>query len=144
MGFFRLTGTVTNYRADSDLPLVFELLDIFPTDPTVLDQFKITTMNGTRARHIVTTYVVTFFDWLLRGGSDDLLKSPSLEFPEVSLDTGDTEVFSNGTVIGAVNRTVISRSGSGPSGNENSATPTSTIGKWSWALGSLLGLSLIV
>ncbi|KAK6381008.1 hypothetical protein LTS17_005209 [Exophiala oligosperma] len=127
----------------SDLPLVLDLLGIFPTNETVLDSLELTSMNGTRAHHIVTTYIVTFFDWLLKNGSDYMLKNTNLDFPEVSLDLGDTEAFSNGTVIDVVNGTVISKPGSGSSGDENAATPTSTRSQSAWVVVFLIVLSLI-
>ena len=119
---------------DSDFPLIFDLLDILPTNETVQTTVQVTGMNGTRAHHIVTTYAVTFFDWLFKGGSDDLLKNTSVDFPEVSVDTGDTEVFSNGTVLSATNGTVISKGGSGPSAVKSSATRNSLRRNWYWGL----------
>ena len=53
-------------------------------------------MNGTRAHYIVTTYATTFFDWLFKGGSKDLLESASPAFPEVVYDDG-TAVAGNGS-----------------------------------------------
>lgn len=140
----KLPMMVTDGHADSDLPLVLDLLGIFPTNETVLDSLELTSMNGTRAHHIVTTYIVTFFDWLLKNGSDYMLKNTNLDFPEVSLDLGDTEAFSNGTVIGVVNGTVISKPGSGSSGDENAATPTSTRSQSAWVVVFLIVLSLII
>lgn len=99
-------------------------------------------MNGTRAHHIVSTYAVTFFDWLLKGGSDDLLRNTSPDFPEISLDAGDKEVFSNGTVVSTVNGTVISSGGSGPSEYKNLAIPSLTREKRYFAWEFLLMLLL--
>ena len=53
-------------------------------------------MNGTRAHYIVTTYATTFFDWLFKGGSKDLLQTASPAFPEVVYDDG-TAVAGNGS-----------------------------------------------
>lgn len=98
-------------------------------------------MNGTRAHHIVTTYTVAFFDWLLKGGPDNLLKAPNPEFPEVSLDTGNTEVFSNGTVFTVENSTVVD---SPVAGHKNSATSTSLSGLYIRVSEILLGLLLLM
>lgn len=89
---FDLIVNDSSHYTFSDYPLVFELLDILPANDTILEGLLLTRMNGTRAFHIVTTYATSFFDWLLKDGSPDLIAASSSLFPEVTLDTDTTSV----------------------------------------------------
>ena len=69
----------------SDLPIVFETLDIV-LNKTVAEALLVTDMPGTRALQIVTTYVGAFLDHVLKNKTPPLLQGPSKAFPEVTFD----------------------------------------------------------
>ena len=84
---FRLDLIVANtlHYDFSDLPIVFETLDIV-LNQTVAEALLVTDMPGTRALQIVTTYVGAFLDHVLKGKTSPLLQGPSKAFPEVTFD----------------------------------------------------------
>lgn len=66
----------------SDLPVVLQTLGIRP-NVTVAENLQVTSLNGKRALHIVTTYVVAFMDMVLKCKHEALLQGPVEAFPEV-------------------------------------------------------------
>ena len=125
----------------SDLPLVCELLGILPTNRTILEQMLLTTMNGTRAHYIVTTYATTFFDWLFKGGSRDLLERASPAFPEVVFDDG-MEVAGNGTGSGTANGGAVASATASATARANGGGRKME-GGWLWVTGVLGGVVML-
>ena len=69
----------------SDLPIVLETLGIVP-NATIANNLLVTDLNGSRALKIVTTYVIAFFDMVLRSKTSPLLQGPVAAFPEVTFE----------------------------------------------------------
>lgn len=70
----------------SDYPIVFEALDIFPTNTTVMTNLGLGKMKGKRALEIVAKYVGAFLAFVVHGKESKLLDGPVKEFPEVVFD----------------------------------------------------------
>ena len=69
----------------SDLPIVLETLGIVP-NATIANNLHVTDLNGSRALKIVTTYVIGFFDMVLKYKPSPLLQGPVAAFPEVTFE----------------------------------------------------------
>lgn len=67
----------------SDLPDVVDVLGIREELPSEVGQL-LGTVDGKRALEIVTIYVTSFFDFVLKGKRSGLLDRPSAKFPEVT------------------------------------------------------------
>lgn len=66
----------------TDLPEVVDVLGLSGILPPEVSQL-LGTIDGTRALKVISTYVVSFFDFVLKGKGVGLLEGPSPEFPEV-------------------------------------------------------------
>lgn len=69
----------------SDLPIVLKTLGIVP-NATVAGNLLVTSLDGTRALKIVTTYVTAFMDMVLKHKTSPLLQGPVAAFPEVTFE----------------------------------------------------------
>lgn len=76
----------TGHYDFSDYPTVFEALEIFPSNATVMTNLGLGTMKGKRALEIVTKYVGAFLAFVVHGKKSKLLDGPVKEFPEVMFD----------------------------------------------------------
>lgn len=72
------------HMAYSDFPALIELLGIGSYFPPGSLETLYGTIDGVRAVFVERAYVVAFFDFLLRGKSDDLLDGPSDCYPEIT------------------------------------------------------------
>ena len=69
----------------SDFPIVLQTLGIVP-NATTAGLLQVTDLNGSRALKIVTTYVTSFLDLVLKCKPSPLLQGPVAEFPEISFE----------------------------------------------------------
>ncbi|MCJ1238413.1 hypothetical protein MMC14_006402 [Varicellaria rhodocarpa] len=71
----------------SDYPILFETLGITPSEEIAQGPLLLVgSMEGTRALHLVTSYVGAFLDFVLHGKESALLDGPVEEFPEVMFE----------------------------------------------------------
>jgi dienelactone hydrolase len=70
----------------SDLPDLVDVLGIKDELPSEVGQL-LGTIDGKRALDIVTIYVTSFFDFVLKGERRRLLDGPSAKFPEVTFES---------------------------------------------------------
>ena len=70
----------------SDYPVLFETLGITSGKKVANDKILIGPLKGTRALHIVTSYVGAFLDFVIHGKYSMLLDGPVAEFPEVTFE----------------------------------------------------------
>lgn len=75
----------SNHYTFSDIPIVLETLGI-TFNATTASALQVTDLNGARALKIVTTYVTSFLDMVLKDKSSALLQGPVAAFPEVSFE----------------------------------------------------------
>lgn len=69
----------------SDFPIVLETLGIVPNASTA-SNLLVTDLDGKRALNVVTTYVTTFLDMVLKRRSSPLLQGPVAVYPEVTFE----------------------------------------------------------
>ena len=69
----------------SDFPIVLKTLGIAPNATTDVN-LGLTSLDGSRALEIVTTYVTAFLDMVLKCKSPPLLQGPVAAFPEVTFE----------------------------------------------------------
>jgi pimeloyl-ACP methyl ester carboxylesterase len=70
----------------SDLPDLVDVIGIRDELPSEVGQL-LGTIDGKRALDIVTIYVTSFFDFVLKGKRRELLDGPSAKFPEVTFES---------------------------------------------------------
>lgn len=66
----------------TDLPEAVDVLGLSGILPPEVGE-ELGNINGTRALEVISTYVVAFFDFVLKGKAIGLFEGPSPEFPEV-------------------------------------------------------------
>jgi dienelactone hydrolase len=70
----------------TDLPDVLDVLGIGGSLPSEVEEL-LGSIDGARALEIVTLYVRTFFDFVLKGKNSKVLDGPSKDYPEVEFDS---------------------------------------------------------
>ena len=77
----------TEHYDFSDYPILFETLGITPGEEVAQGgPLQVGSMNGTRALHLVTSYVGAFLDFVIHGQYSALLDGPVEGFPEVTFE----------------------------------------------------------
>ena len=130
----------------SDIPIMLETLGIKPNS-TTMAALQITGMEGTRALHIVTSYTVAFFDFVLHGKSSELLQGPSPLFPEITIDAGNSTGNSTGDSVAASSSSTASSASTLASGTGSATSGAKRHAEAALGVGTLVvaaGISLTI
>lgn len=75
----------SQHNTFTDIPLLTRLLGFAAFNATSALGSVLGTLDGVRGIDVITTYVVAFFDFVLKGAGSEILQMASPLYPEVTL-----------------------------------------------------------